>query len=317
MKYTKPILKWVGGKAKILDNLIETFPANMNNYHEIFVGGGSVLIAVLEEIQKDDAKIKLNNDGKVYAYDLNEPLINFYKNVQLKAPELYLEINKILKEYEKAPVVSADGSINRKPTDMKGAMKHSRESFYYWLRTEYNTNTTDSDTTVYKSAMFYIINKTCFRGMHRIGPNGYNVPYGNYKTMPYPDEAHLLKLQILFKDVTFECLDFENSISSSSSGDFIYLDPPYALENDKSFVGYNKTGFPKEKHESLFKLCNTIVKEQGVKIVMSNANVESVTNSFSDTKHFKIEKIVCRRAINSKKPESVATELIITSLNLT
>ena len=70
----KPILKWVGGKKQILGEVLSNFPKKINNYHEVFIGGGSVLIGLLT------SKIKI--DGKIYAYDLNKDLINLYKNVQ-------------------------------------------------------------------------------------------------------------------------------------------------------------------------------------------------------------------------------------------
>ena len=43
----KSFLKWVGGKHKLLNNILPRFPKNINNYHEIFLGGGSVLLGVL------------------------------------------------------------------------------------------------------------------------------------------------------------------------------------------------------------------------------------------------------------------------------
>ena len=43
----KPILKWVGGKTQIIDKLIMDFPVKINNYREIFLGGGSVLLTLL------------------------------------------------------------------------------------------------------------------------------------------------------------------------------------------------------------------------------------------------------------------------------
>ena len=52
-KLQKPFLKWVGGKTQIIDKIINKFPKKMNNYHEIFLGGGSVLLALLT-LQKEN-----------------------------------------------------------------------------------------------------------------------------------------------------------------------------------------------------------------------------------------------------------------------
>ena len=77
-KVQKPFLKWVGGKTQIIQQLSVKFPKEMENYHEVFLGGGSVLFALLS-LEKQN-KITINK--KIYAYDLNETLIGLYKNVQ-------------------------------------------------------------------------------------------------------------------------------------------------------------------------------------------------------------------------------------------
>ena len=50
---TKPFLKWVGGKTQIIDVLFDNFPKQINNYYEIFLGGGSVLFALLSYIKNN------------------------------------------------------------------------------------------------------------------------------------------------------------------------------------------------------------------------------------------------------------------------
>ena len=82
----KPILKWVGGKTQIIDKLIMDFPVEINNYHEAFLGGGSVLLTLLSYVKSDIIKIQ----GNIYAYDLNEPLIHIYKNIQTRHNELFV-----------------------------------------------------------------------------------------------------------------------------------------------------------------------------------------------------------------------------------
>jgi DNA adenine methylase len=83
------------------------------------------------------------------------------------------------------------------------------------------------------------------------------------------------------------------------------LDPPYAPENPKSFVGYVADGFNLEAHKLLF---DKIKKMKNIKFVMSNAKVKLVTDNF---KEYNCDDIIARRSINSKKPGSTTTEVII------
>jgi len=292
----KPFLKWVGGKTQILQNVLEKFPKEMNNYHELFLGGGSVLLAVLS-LQKQ-GKIIINN--KCYAYDNNAELINVYKHVQKNKDELLQFIEAYIKEYDSIQCVI----INRKPTSIDES-KSSKESYYYWIRHKYNNMDKD---TIECSALFMIINKLCFRGMHRVGPNGYNVPYGHYKTTPIIIcKNNMDYISNLIKDVIFVHCDFKISIKNIITNDFVYLDPPYAPITEKSFVKYTEQGFGLDAHKKLFSDIKEL-NNKNIKFVMSNAKVEFVVNEF---KEFNCEDIKARRAINSKNPGSTTTEVLI------
>ena len=290
----KPFLKWVGGKTQIINTIVTKFPTEINNYHELFLGGGSVLLALLS-LQKQN-KITITN--KIYAYDINIALISVYQHIQSNKDELYQYIDSYINEYD-----SLTGTIiNRKPLSIEDA-KTSKKSYYYWIRRKYNTM---DKTTIECSALFMFINKTCFRGMYREGPNGYNVPYGHYKKTPsIITLCDLTYISELIKDVEFIHSDFNQSIKKIKAGDFVYLDPPYAPENSKSFVGYVADGFNHDTHNQLF---SEIKKMDNVKFVMSNAKVDLVMDNF---KEYDSEDIIARRAINSKKPGTTTIEVII------
>ena len=303
--YTKPIIKWVGGKTQIIDKIMESFPTNIENYHEAFLGGGSVLLALLNN--KNSDKIHIN--GNIYAYDINEPLINVYKNIQSKPNELYDIIKNIITEYNESTGIE----VNRNPQTLQEAKK-SKENYYYWTRSKYNKMSNMEKNSLLGSAMFIFMNKTCFRGMFRVGPNGFNVPFGNYKNPEIINHEHLMEIHNLIQNVIFECRSFEESLVTINENDFVYLDPPYAQEKNTSFVGYTESGFDYDTHVKLFELCNKLTGENK-KMMMSNADVELVRNSFKND-IYRIESIVCKRSINSKNPESKTKEVIIKNYSL-
>jgi len=301
---SKPILKWVGGKTQIIDKLISDFPIEINNYREIFLGGGSVLLTLLSYVKSGIIKLH----GSIYAYDLNEPLIYVYKNIQTHHNELYNTLLTIITEFNEC----GNGTINRTPTNIEEA-KVAKENYYYWIRSEYNKLCVNEKKSILGSAMFIFLNKTCFRGVFRVGPNGFNVPYGHYNNPEIINKTHLEEIVDLIQNVVFECCDFNTSLTSVEHNDFVYLDPPYAPETTNSFVGYTENGFNIENHNNLFKLIHNLT-DNNKKIMLSNADVSLVRENFCNclkNEKYSTLAILCKRSINSKNPDAKAKEVII------
>jgi DNA adenine methylase len=294
-------LKWVGGKTQILDDVLSTFPLEMQNYYEPFVGGGSVLLGFLEGCKEGKWRVS----GTIYASDANAALIGFYRNVQNHPDEL-IELTKIIAgEFAQVP---AEGPLNRCPSTEEEA-KGSKESYYYWIRQKFNALSVKERMEMTGSAYLLFLNKTCFRGVWREGPHGFNVPYGHYRTVSIVDEAHIRNVSALLQGVVFHTFSFEVALQRLDAGDFVYLDPPYVPESATSFVGYTAEKFSLMKHDYLFKECARMAQRQ-VRFVLSNACVQLVLDAFPEPP-FQVQRLTARRAIHSKNPETTTTEVII------
>ena len=283
----KPFLKWAGSKKQIIDIITSKIPTKINTYYEPFVGGGSVPLALLTEMIRGEREIK-----KMIISDKNEVLINAYNCVKKYPRKLISYLKRLDKEYQ------SKRSMNGK------------EKLFYEMRDKYN-NESKKISNCMRAALFIFLNKTCFRGLYREGPNGFNVGFGNYKNPTIYDEEQLLlisrclkKYQVLFKHRPYNTL-----LDTVKRGDFVYLDPPYYPINDTSFVKYQKNSFTLDDHEELHKFCNQLNKNE-VKFLMSNSYTKYNVRMY---KKYKRRRILCKRKIHSKIPQSTEYELLISN----
>jgi DNA adenine methylase len=179
-------------------------------------------------------------------------------------------------------------------------LKNDKELFYVY-RTRFNEFKQNDVANVESSALFICLNKTCFRGLYREGPNGLNSPYGHYKSSSFFDEDSLRSISKLIQNVEFTSVSYENFLRDVKHQDFVYLDPPYAPETSSSFTKYNTSDFL--DHESLFDFIKKLPR-----FLMSNSAVKLVIDAFSD---YEITTITCRRSINSKNPGATTNEVLI------
>ena len=294
---SKPIIKWVGSKTQIVDKILDNFPSEIDNYYELFLGGGSVLLGLLKKIQEN--KIKIN--CSINAYDINETLIYMFKNIQSKHYRVLIETKKIVNIYKSLSGIN----INRNPANVLESLT-SKESYFYWIRWKFNKLTQEKKNTPLGTAYFIFLNKTGSCGEYRVAYNGYNVPYGKYTNPEIINDKHIKNVSKLIKNVNFYHLSFEKVFDKISRTDFMYLDPPCAPKDKKLIVNSTTNGFSYEQHKLLFSMCRKF------KFLMTNSDVSIVNRKFKDKK-FTIKTIFHTRKIKSKTNNSKRNELLIKS----
>lgn len=248
----EPLLKYRGGKRKEIDLFIKYIPKKFDNYIEPFFGGGALYFYLEPE--------------KAIINDINEPLINFYREVandyDSLMPQLY-ELKETYienaREFELAKMNSPELHIVNK-----------NEELYYRIRKMFNE---PAQSKYSRGATYYFINKTSYSGMIRYNKKGeFNVPFGRYKNFNVDNitKAH----SDLLSKATIMNTSYAEIIENASSDDFIFLDPPY----DSRFNDYGnlKSSFGENEHIELAKL----VKKSKAKILMIIGKTEFIRSLY-------------------------------------
>lgn len=263
MTNLKPVLKWAGGKTKLLPTLLEEVPMRFNNYLEPFLGGGALLLAL--------------EPNHAWVGDTNSELINFYEMVKTQPEELI----ELVTEY----------------------FSNHSQKYYYQIRGWDRQEGFEELPPVERAARILYLNKHCFNGLWRVNSKGqFNVPYGrpsSQRKRMEVDEEGIRASSELLRRVDFFCQDYEKTIKLAKSGDFVYLDPPYQpVDQTSNFTGYTSAGFSWDEQVKL-KVMTAWLDKTRVKFMLSNSNTPEVRNLYGETGYYtKVVKMP--RAINCK-----------------
>ena len=251
-KIKRSPLFYVGDKYRLMRQLIDLFPKEINDFYEPFAGGGTVF---------------LNMEAKKYFLnDIDKCLVNIHKFLVSSAKNsenFFKDVKKIIYKYK----LSHSYKKDIVPDSLKKEFKKTyyarfNKEGYEKLRECVNKNKKNDPL------ILYILLIYGFNRMLRFNGGGkFNLPVGNVdfnKNVVSALNNYFDFIQD--KKIKFTSKDFRKFFNKGeySKNDFVYLDPPYLITASE----YNK--FWDEKSESdLLNLIDELNKK-GVKFALSN-----------------------------------------------
>jgi len=141
----------------------------------------------------------------------------------------------------------------------------------------------------YRAARFLFLNRHCFNGLYRTNLLGeFNVPYAPAKAGEPPDLGHIRAAAERLRRARLFSGDFESVIKSVvAPGDFVYMDPPYAVANRRIFRQYSATTFGFEDLHRLSALLYAIDR-LGAYFVLSYAICTESLRAFEHWGHIRV-----------------------------
>ncbi|AWN09003.2 DNA adenine methylase [Salmonella phage SPAsTU] len=231
----RPILKWMGGKTRVLPELLKVLP-EADYFVEPFVGAGSVF---------------LNTTYPNYILsDTNPDLIGLLTIARDRPEALIVEAKAMFK----------DGENRCK---------------YMERRDEFNSRGVTGKPNLKDAATFLYLTRHGYNGLCRYNQSGgFNVPYGAHPNGVYFPEEEILAWAKRCSEANVEllCADFRQVLNNCPSNSVIYADPPYIPLSDTSkHAQYHKKEFSQADHRELAKLLLQQAAD-GNKVVLSNAD---------------------------------------------
>jgi DNA adenine methylase len=227
-----PIVKWAGGKSKLLDQLLARRPVPFRRYYEPFLGGGAFFFRLAPR----DAVIS----------DCNEDLMNMYRCVAWQV----------------------DGIIRRLRTHRE---RHSEE-YFYATRERWNERSGRQSDVDRAAMFIYLNKTCYNGLWRVNRSGRFNVPMGRYTDPSIFDPAQLRSAAHALQRAQLRKGDYREVVDDAAAGDFLYFDPPYQpVSATANFTSYTPDSFAEADQRVLADTVRTLVA-RGCSVMVSNSD---------------------------------------------
>jgi DNA adenine methylase len=231
-----PIIKWVGGKSKLLGELALRLPARHERYFEPFAGGAALFFHLAP--------------ARALLADRNPDLVAMYQAVAADAAGTIRRLALHRDAHDQAHYYQVrarwnDRSVSWTPIDRAAA-------FIYLNRTCFNG--------------LWRVNR---RGL-------FNVPMGRYAKPLICDPPALTAAAAALARAEVRCADYRAAVADAGKGDLVYFDPPYdPLTPTANFTSYTGDGFGPAQQAELAALVRELAG-RGCHVLVSNSDTPRV-----------------------------------------
>jgi DNA adenine methylase len=234
------VVKWVGGKTKLLPELLARMPDRIGRYYEPFAGGAALFFRV------SPARAVLNDD--------NADLVATYRALATDV----------------AAVIDRLGHHRR---------QHGRVH-YYATRDRWNDSGETWPLPERAAAFIYLNKTCFNGLWRVNRSGRFNVPMGRYDDPPICVPDTLVAASTVLARADLRCGDFRAAVHDATAGDFAYFDPPYdPVTPTASFTSYTAGSFGHDEQRALADLARTLVA-RGVRVMLSNSDTPFVRSLY-------------------------------------
>ena len=163
-----------------------------------------------------------------------------------------------------------------------------------------------------KAARFIYLNRFCFNGLYRTNLHGrFNVPYSPSGTGQLPTLENLQHVARRLKTASIRCADFQATLEDVQAGDFVYLDPPFAVDNRRVFKEYGPGVFSRQDLTRLG-ACLDAIHERGASFLVSYALCSEALDVFHRWQMRRV--VVARNIAGFAQHRRRAVELLVSNI---
>lgn len=235
-----PVVKWVGGKTKLLPELLARMPERFARYFEPFAGGAALFFRVAPE--------------RAVLADSNPDLIGLYTC-------LARDVAGVIRRLEHHRAAHC-------------------EAHYYATRTRWNDREQSWSSADRAATFIYLNKTCFngLWRVNRTG--AFNVPIGRYTDPPICVPDALRAASAVLAGAVLRCGDYRAAVADARRGDLVYFDPPYdPVAPTANFTSYTTDAFGAVDQRALADTARALVA-RGCQVMLSNSDTPFIRSLY-------------------------------------